>query len=67
MRHKVNRHILKNKMRVLLAPITGIDIVSVGIFVKVGSRYETDKNNGISHFLEHLMFKGTKLFERETI
>jgi zinc protease len=67
MRHKVNRYILKNKMRVLLIPITGIDIVSVGIFVKVGSRYETDKNNGISHFLEHLMFKGTKNYSSEKL
>lgn len=60
MRHKVYRTILKNKMRVLIVPMSGFDICSVGIFVKVGSRYETDKNNGLSHFLEHLMFKGTK-------
>jgi zinc protease len=67
MKHKVYRSILKNKMRVLIIPIAGIDICSVGIFVKVGSRYETDKNNGISHFLEHLMFKGTKLYSSEKI
>lgn len=67
MRHKVYRTILKNKMRVLIIPISGIDIVSVGIFVKVGSRYETEKNNGMSHFLEHLMFKGTKNYSSEKI
>lgn len=67
MRHNVYRSILKNNMRVLIIPINGIDIVSVGIFVKVGSRYETDKNNGISHFLEHLMFKGTKNYSSEKI
>ncbi|VBB18399.1 hypothetical protein YASMINEVIRUS_862 [Yasminevirus sp. GU-2018] len=67
MRHKVYRTILKNKMRVLVIPMSGFDICSVGIFVKVGSRYETDKNNGISHFLEHLMFKGTKNMTSEKI
>lgn len=67
MRHKVYRSILKNNMRVLFIPLTGIDICSVGIFVKVGSRYETEKNNGISHFLEHLMFKGTKNYSSEKI
>merc|ERR1711998_437729 len=35
-------------------------IVSIGFVVKVGSRDEEHKNNGISHFLEHMLFKGTK-------
>ncbi|MCQ9208430.1 MAG: insulinase family protein [Omnitrophica bacterium] len=34
--------------------------VSLGIWIKVGSRYEQARINGISHFLEHLLFKGTK-------
>lgn len=54
-------------MRILIVPIQTIDIVSVGIFIKVGSRYETEKNNGISHFLEHLMFKGTKNYSSNRI
>ena len=37
-----------------------IKSVSVGIFVKSGSMYETEKENGISHFIEHMLFKGTK-------
>ena len=36
------------------------DMISIGFVVKVGSRDETTKNNGISHFLEHMLFKGTK-------
>ena len=36
------------------------DMVSIGFVVKAGSRDETEKNNGISHFLEHMLFKGTK-------
>lgn len=49
---------LKNGLRV-----ASIDspspIANVGVFVDAGSRYETQKNNGISHFLEHMAFKST--------
>src|SRR3989344_8647093 len=34
--------------------------VSIVVTSKVGSNYETDSNNGISHFLEHMLFEGTK-------
>jgi len=34
--------------------------VSVGFFIGVGSRYETEQENGITHFIEHMLFKGTK-------
>ena len=34
-------------------------LINISSWVKTGSRNEDDKNNGISHFLEHLMFKGT--------
>jgi predicted Zn-dependent peptidase len=60
MNHRVYRKILKNNMRVLMIQSESVDTVSVGIYVKVGSRYETEENNGISHFLEHMMFKGSK-------
>ena len=52
--------ILKNKLRLILAPIDNSDIVTVLIMVGIGSRYENKKMNGISHFLEHMFFKGTK-------
>jgi predicted Zn-dependent peptidase len=51
---------LKNGINVILSPLTSTRAVSVLILVKVGSRHETKKNNGISHFVEHLLFKGTK-------
>ena len=38
----------------------GVESVSFGLFVPTGSRYETPQNNGISHFIEHLVFKGTR-------
>lgn len=43
-------------------PMGGVQSVGVGVYVGTGSRYETAKINGISHFLEHMVFKGTKKF-----
>jgi len=51
---------LKNGARVIIAPRKDTQAVTVMVFVKVGSRYESMPLNGASHFLEHLMFKGTK-------
>jgi len=54
------KSILKSGARVVFGPISGIETVTIEILVAAGSKYETNKNNGISHFLEHMMFKGTK-------
>lgn len=53
---------LKNGVRVMLVPMVGVQSVCVGVYVGTGSRYETPQVNGISHFLEHMVFKGTKKF-----
>jgi predicted Zn-dependent peptidase len=53
---------LKNGVRVMLVPMEGVKSIGVGVYVQTGSRYETEKINGISHFLEHMAFKGTKKF-----
>ncbi len=58
------RKTLNNKLRILMIPNNKFDSIAVGIFVKVGSRYEDNKNNGISHFLEHMLFKDKKLIEK---
>lgn len=50
---------LKNGLHYLIVP-TDSQTVSVSVLVKTGSAYETKKENGIAHFLEHMMFKGTK-------
>ncbi|MBI3589421.1 MAG: insulinase family protein [Candidatus Liptonbacteria bacterium] len=50
---------LKNGLRVVLVPQGGL-AATVLILVEAGSEYETKRINGLSHFLEHLMFKGTK-------
>lgn len=67
MDHKIYRKKLHNNMKLLLIPIEHTDTISIGMFIKVGSRYETTYNNGISHFLEHMMFKGTTNFPGKTI
>jgi mitochondrial-processing peptidase subunit beta len=38
---------------------SGAATATVGLWIDAGSRYETDKNNGVAHFLEHMAFKGT--------
>ena len=51
---------LKNGLRVITVPMTGTKTVTVLVVVSAGSKYENKSNNGISHFLEHMFFKGTK-------
>ena len=51
---------LKNGVRVLLVPDEHTKAATVFVMYRVGSRYEEKKYNGMSHFIEHMMFKGTK-------
>jgi predicted Zn-dependent peptidase len=51
---------LKNGIKVMLAPMKDSLSTTVFVMVHTGSKYETKGNNGISHFLEHMCFKGTK-------
>src|ERR1035437_8805514 len=51
--------ILENGLRIITVPIKNANSVTVLILVGTGSKYETKDINGISHFLEHMFFKGT--------
>ena len=51
---------LKNGLRIATDEMKDIETVSIGVFVNTGSRNENIEINGISHFLEHMAFKGTK-------
>ena len=51
---------LKNGLRVVTIPMKGTETATVMITVGAGSRYENETEAGISHFIEHMMFKGTK-------
>ncbi len=55
----MNKYNLSNGLRVVVEYIPTVRSVSFGIWVKTGSRHETRDNNGISHFIEHMLFKGT--------
>lgn len=50
---------LPNGLRVATETMPGKS-ATVGVWVDTGSRFESDKNNGVAHFLEHLIFKGTQ-------
>lgn len=54
---------LKNGVRVIFEKDQHIRSCSVGIWVANGSRFENEQVNGISHFIEHMLFKGTKTRE----
>ena len=51
---------LKNGLRIITVPQKNTQSVAILVLVGTGSKYETKEINGISHFLEHLFFKGTK-------
>ena len=53
---------LSNGVRVLLVPMPGVESVTTMLLVKTGSRNETEEQAGISHVLEHMVFKGTKSY-----
>ena len=55
----VRRTVLPSGLRILTEDVPAMRSVSFGIWVNVGSRDETDGDGGASHFLEHLLFKGT--------
>lgn len=57
---KYQKTTLANGLRVITVPMPSFESSTVLVGVGAGSRYETRKNNGISHFLEHMAFKGTK-------
>lgn len=53
----MERHLLTNKVKVLYYPLPHSFSTTISLLVKVGSRNETLKNNGISHLLEHMHFR----------
>jgi predicted Zn-dependent peptidase len=57
--HKVHTETLPNGLVVITEPMEHVHSVSVGIWLRTGSRCEPSGLNGISHFIEHMVFKGT--------
>lgn len=56
----IQRHTCDNGLRIVTERIPSVRSVALGIWVGTGSKYENERNNGISHFLEHMFFKGTQ-------
>jgi predicted Zn-dependent peptidase len=63
----IRREVLPNGLIVLTEEMQHIRSVSIGIWIKTGSRHEEAEFNGISHFVEHMVFKGTKTRSAEDI
>ena len=56
----MHQAVLANGLRIVTTPLPATQAVSVNLFVGVGSRSEPRRLNGITHFLEHMVFKGTE-------
>ena len=56
----IKKYTCKNGVRIILEEMPILRSVAIGIWVKTGSRNESPEINGISHFIEHMFFKGTK-------
>lgn len=54
------KYVFDNGLRLVLCPMSEMRSVAIGVWVGVGGRYENDEICGVSHFLEHMLFKGTK-------
>jgi predicted Zn-dependent peptidase len=59
----VVRIVLSNGLIVLIEPVPYLKTISTGVWIGTGSGNEIYYNNGISHFIEHLLFKGRESFE----
>jgi predicted Zn-dependent peptidase len=57
---EVSRRVLPNGLRVLTARAPGLHSAMIALYVRAGSRHETPETNGVSHFLEHLFFRGSE-------
>lgn len=56
----IQKTVLDNGLTVISETIPSVRSISIGVWVETGTRYENKQNNGIAHFLEHMVFKGTK-------
>jgi len=62
-----SKTILPNGIRVVSERVNHVRSIAVGVWIEVGSRDEDESNNGISHFLEHMVFKGTRRYSAHQI
>lgn len=63
----INKTVLSNGVRIVTETVPSVHSVSIGIWVKAGSRHEKKREIGISHFIEHMLFKGTEKYSANEI
>jgi predicted Zn-dependent peptidase len=63
----IRKHVLPNGLVVITETMTHVRSVSVGVWVRNGSRREVQEENGLAHFMEHMVFKGTERRSAEAI
>ena len=54
--------VLNNGVKIVTASMPSMKSVSIGVWVRAGGRFESKTNKGIAHFLEHMVFKGSKKY-----
>ena len=63
----INKTVLKNGVRIVTSPVKDAQSLAIGIWISTGSRNEIPEYLGISHYLEHLVFKGTRNYSCQEI
>jgi predicted Zn-dependent peptidase len=56
------KDVLENGLRIITSPMPEMRSVTIGLFLAVGSRFEKPKESGVSHFIEHMLFKGSSKY-----
>ncbi|MFY9233399.1 MAG: pitrilysin family protein [Fimbriimonadaceae bacterium] len=55
----IQKLVLDNGVRVLIEPVSHVQSAAIGLWCKTGSRHESDREGGVTHLIEHMLFKGT--------
>src|SRR5271169_2667560 len=63
----IQKHVLPNGLVVITETMSHVRSVSVGVWIRNGSRREVPEENGLAHFMEHMVFKGTERRSAEEI
>jgi predicted Zn-dependent peptidase len=56
-----------NNLKLIFSPLPNMESASLGVFIRIGSRFEKKSLKGIAHFLEHMVFKGTRNYSHRRI
>src|SRR5947199_4855029 len=63
----IKKDVFPNGLMVITEAMPAVRSVSIGLWLRTGARHESESENGISHFLEHMVFKGSKNRSAEEI